>query len=98
MKALGNWVEKRSLWRWSKFLTSSFFSEQRRYTQRRYITQRLYRLRQTPRSSSNTQLFRTILEEIMAQSSANPKQQGRGDPLGVEGLVEVLRGAVHLLR
>ena len=34
----------------------------------------------------------------MAQGLADPEQQRHGDPLGVEGLVEVLRGAVHLLR
>ena len=41
--------------------------------------------------------FRTILEEIVFQRSADLEEQWHGEPLGAEGLVDVLGCAVHLL-
>lgn len=34
----------------------------------------------------------------MLQGETDLEKQGHGEPLGTEGLVEILRGAVHLLR
>lgn len=43
------------------------------------------------------QMLRTILEEIVAKCTADFEKQRHGGPLCTEDLVEVLRGAVHLL-
>lgn len=41
---------------------------------------------------------RNILEEIMIQGLANLEKEVQRRPLGVKDLIEVLGGAVHLLR
>ena len=43
------------------------------------------------------QLFRTVLEEIVVQGTADFKEQRQGKPLRAEGPVQVLRSAVNLL-